>query len=111
MTTSTPFYQPVPDAPATYMQPWALRLVAMVNTLLRKLNGTADLTLTAGATSTTMTDARLSAVTVLSFMPTTANAASAKPSIYVTNQKAGSAKINHASSANTDQTFRVALNG
>jgi hypothetical protein len=111
MSSTKPFFQPVPDAPATYVQQWAIRLVAMVNTLLRKANGTADLTLTPSATSTVMTDARLSAVSVLTFMPTTAHAATAKTSIYVTAQKQGQATINHASSANSDQTFRVALHG
>lgn len=111
MTTTTPFYQPIPDAPPAYAQPWAIRLVAMLNTLIGKANNTASLTLTAGTTSTTMTDARLSAVSVMTFMPTTANAAAATAALYVTDQKKGQATVRHASSANTDQTFRVAIHG
>lgn len=90
---------------------WFARLVTAVNALVAKANCAADLTLTASATDTDMIDNRLSAFSVLTFMPTTASAATAKPSIYVTDQRQGFATINHASDAATDQTFRVAIHG
>lgn len=90
---------------------WGLRITDVVNMLVGKANCVADLTLTAGAASTTMIDARLSAFSALTFMPTTANAATAKPTIYVTDQKKGQATINHANTADVDKSFRVAIHG
>lgn len=75
-----------------------------------KINCTkTSVTLTANATSTTLIDERLGAYTYIDFMPTTANAAAAKASIYITNQLKGQCTINHASSANVDQTFTVVM--
>ncbi len=90
---------------------WFNRLVTTVNALVSKANCAASLTLTASVTSTDMVDNRLSAVSVLTFMPTTANAAIAHGTIYVTDQKQGYAKINHANTADIDKTMRVAIHG
>lgn len=103
--------QPVPGAPAQVTQPWLARLVSTVNALVGKANCAASLTLAAGAATTTMTDTRLSAVSVLAFMPTTATAATAHGTIYVTGQKQGEAVIHHANTADTDKIFRVAIHG
>lgn len=87
-------------------------LVAFVNRLLLgKLNCSGTITLNTGATNTTLTDHRIGATSFIGFMPQTANAATAHASIYVTGQTKGSATINHASSLNTDQTFRYAILG
>lgn len=109
--STVPYYQPVPAPPPDWQQAWALRLGTMVNVLLQKANCAADLTLAPNAASTTMTDPRLSAVSVLTFMPTTANAATAKGTIYVTGQNKGAAVINHANNAQVDKTFRVGILG
>jgi hypothetical protein len=101
----------VPDAPSTWSQHWGLRMQSTLNAVVGKTNNVADLTLAAGATSTTMVDARLSAFSSLSFTPTTAHAATALGTIFVTNQKNGQATINHASTADTDKTFKVAIHG
>lgn len=98
--------------PATKADPqWLSRLTAVVNALVGKANCTADLTLTPSVTSTDMIDTRLSAVSALTFMPRTASAATAHAGIYVTDQRQGYAKINHASAAAINQTFRVAIHG
>lgn len=76
-----------------------------------KFNCTVDLTLRASQTTTTLTDARIGAFSFLDFMPTTANAATAKANIYVTDRMKGSCTVNHSSSANTDQTFVVGIFG
>lgn len=106
-----PRYEGIPKAPQTWDRIWAERLVYAVNLLIAKANCTVDLTLTASDTTTTMTDFRIHPGCVLGFMPTTANAATAKPSIWVSNVGKGTATINHASSANTDQDFRVSIVG
>lgn len=106
-----PTYSPVPNAQAQYDAAWASRIVAAVNLLIGKLNSTAELTLDANATTTAFSHARLSSVSTLTFMPLTANAATAKGTIYVTGQNNGVATINHASTADTDKTFRVFING
>lgn len=106
-----PRYEAIPNAPQTWERMWAARLVYAVNLLISKANCTLDLTLTPSATSTTLTDFRVHPGCVLGFMPTTANAATAWPSIYVTNVGKGTADINHASAVATDQTFRVSIVG
>lgn len=103
--------QPIGTVPSKPDAAWFARLVAAVNALIGKSNCTADVTLTASDTTTLMQDARLSAFSILTFMPVTANAAAAKPDLYVTDQKTGQALINHASSADVDQTFRVGIFG
>lgn len=86
---------------------------AINRTMAGKLNANAAVTLTANATSTTLTDPRLGPNTAILFMPQTANAAAAKASLFVPSatQTTGSAVINHASSANADQTFTLLLIG
>lgn len=78
-----------------------------------KFNCALEITLRVSQTTTTISDARITAFSVLSFMPTTAHAASALANLYVpeTTMKSGQAIINHASSANTDQSFRIGIFG
>ena len=84
-----------------------LRVVsqALNNTIDGKLNSTGNVTLSASATTTTLTDARVGSNSIILFMPTTANANSAKDDLYVSARADGSATLTHASSSNTDQTF------
>jgi|DEB0MinimDraft_6_1074348.scaffolds.fasta_scaffold02758_2 hypothetical protein len=90
-----------------------LRLVStsLNNTINGKLNSTGTVTLTASNTTTTLTDARIGGNSVVLFMPTTANASTASSSLYVSATGNGSATLNHASSANTDQTFSYCVIG
>ena len=69
------------------------------------LNSTGTITLTASATSSTLTDARISGNSVILFMPTTANGRTALNTLHVSARASGSATLTHASSGNTDQTF------
>ena len=90
-----------------------LRLVStsLNNTINGKLNSTGTITLTASATSTTLTDARISGNSVILFMPTTANARTALNGLHVSARADGSATLTHASSGNTDQTFGFTIFG
>lgn len=90
-----------------------LRLISNVvnNTMDGKINATGSITLTASATSTTLTDARIGANSIILFMPTTANGNTAKANLYVSARADGSATLTHASSTNTDQTFGYVVLG
>jgi len=90
-----------------------LRMVsqALNNTIDGKLNSTGDVTLTASATTTTLTDPRSGENSIFLFMPTSANASTAFANLYVSARADGSATLTHASSANTDQTFGYVVIG
>jgi len=76
-----------------------------------KLQCTTTVTLTASATTTTLTDARIGAESVILFMPTTANAAGAMTNLYVSARAQGSATLTHSSTATTDRVFGVIVIG
>jgi hypothetical protein len=76
-----------------------------------KFNVFLPVTLNASATTTTIQDARITATSIFTFTPTTADAATAAPNIYVSSQQTGQATLTHASSANADQTFNVGIFG
>ncbi len=88
------------------------QVVNAVNAILRgRSNATGTVTLTAGATSTTISDARISADSVLLLSPQTANAAGA---VATTRQGAtdnGSVVIDHANTATVDRTFKYVICG
>lgn len=91
---------------------WVRSIADVVIGLMNgRSNNIGSVTLTASATSTTLTDPRISMQSVIEFMPKTANAATAKTSMYVTNRGNGAAKINHASSNTTDQQFDYTVIG
>lgn len=90
------------------------QIAAKVNQLLvGKMNVYIDLTLTAGATSTTLTDPRIGYFsTIIPAMALTANGAAAiVAGIWASGVKTGSATINHASNAATDQSIRFNIIG
>ena len=78
-----------------------------------KLANTGELTLaaSASASSTTITDARLGAFSWIGFMPTTLNAASAMPALYVSSRSAGGATVSHAINADADKIYIYAILG
>tara|TARA_R100001082_G_C4365746_1_gene161846 strand:- start:994 stop:1323 length:330 start_codon:yes stop_codon:yes gene_type:complete len=90
-----------------------LRLIANAvnNTLDGKINSTGNITLTASATSTTLTDKRIGLNSVIVLVPTNANSNSAKANLYVSAKDDGSATLTHSSSSNTDQTFDYVVIG
>ena len=78
-----------------------------------KLNNTALWTLTASATSTTFTDARIGLETAITWTPTTANAAAIVDTMYIaeSGRVNGQVTITHANNSNTDKIYRITLNG
>jgi len=84
---------------------------ALNNTINGKLNSTGSVTLRASQTTTTLTDERIGGNSVILFMPTTANANTAKSSLYVSARGDKTATLTHASSGNADQTFGYVVVG
>ena len=84
-----------------------LRLVSTTlnNVMDGKLNSTGTITLTASATSTTLTDARIGGDSVIVFMPITANGKTAEDDLFVSARANGSATLTNASTGNEAQNF------
>ncbi len=80
-----------------------------------KLEVVGELTLTAGAASTAVTDIRVSPQSVIVWHPRTANAAAelAAGTMYVTdaNMGSGSFTVTHANNAQVDRIFKYAVVG
>lgn len=70
-----------------------------------------DLTLNDSDTTTTLTDARISYFSFIWLMPKHADAAVALQTVWISDRISGSATINHASDASTDQDFDVLIIG
>lgn len=91
---------------------WVLEAAGAINRHNSgKMNVTIDVTLTANAASTTVTDARISDTCAIVLSPKTSNAAAAVGTTYISSQSSGSAVIGHANNAQTDKTFRLAILG
>ncbi|HEU5115647.1 MAG TPA: hypothetical protein VFT74_03140, partial [Isosphaeraceae bacterium] len=90
---------------STNLGDWVRRIATTLNTVISgKLNVTTDVTLTANADSTTLTDARIGFDSaVIPAMPTTANAAAelGAGGLYVNTLLKGSCVIHHANNAQT----------
>lgn len=78
-----------------------------------KLNNVGEVTLTANAASTTLTDALIGPDSKISIndTPLTANAAAAIATTYQDAPTTGSVVIRHANNAQTDRTFRYSVTG
>lgn len=88
------------------------RVATVVNLAMQgKINATASLTLTPGATSTALSDPRIGSESFLALMPKTATAAAALGTTFVTACSAGSAIIAHTSAAAVDRSFTVLIIG
>ena len=85
--------------------------ITINNVMDGKINSTGEITLTASATSTTLSDARIGANSVILFMPRSANARTALNTLYVSARASGSATLTHASSTNTDQDLSYVIIG
>jgi hypothetical protein len=87
------------------------QIARAVNGILQGKSGnTMSITLTPSATSTTVTDSRISLSTALHLTPTTPAAATALPGIFIVATD-GQAVISHPSSAATNQTFTASIQG
>ena len=75
-----------------------------------KVRSIAQVTLTANAATTTITDRRIGVESFVHFMPLTANAAG-EVGYYVSSQTEGSLVLSHATDARTDRTFRYVILG
>jgi hypothetical protein len=88
--------------------------IRRINELLQgRANVTLEVTLAAGAATTTVRDARISEQAFVEFMPLTANAATEKGAgtLYVSAQTAGEMTVTHVNNGQTDRTFRLAILG
>ncbi len=70
-----------------------------------------NVTLAAGATSTSVADARVAPGSWIGLVPITANALSAAPTVWVSTFGIEYFVITHANSASADKTFRYAVLG
>ena len=70
-----------------------------------KLNCDGSVTLTASATTTAVTDANVGVNTVILLMPTTANAASALATTYVSARGDQTFTLTHTNNSQNDRTF------
>ena len=96
------------------LNPNTRELAAVVNRMqLGGTNNTGTVTLTASTTTTTVQDKRIGANSVVTLMPTTANAQAAYIAGWriATITPGTSFVITHASNAAVDQTFRYAITG
>lgn len=83
----------------------------LARALAGKLNCAGSLTLDVSpATSTDYDDPLITENSVLLLMPTTANAAAELATLYIV-PSAGTATVNHSSSASSDRTFGVVIIG
>lgn len=72
-------------------------------------NATGTVTLTPNSATTVVSDPNAGETSVISFMPTTANAAN--ESMYVSAQSQGSFTITHGNTPLADRTFSYAIQG
>ncbi len=79
--------------------------------LAGKLNCTASITLATGTTTTSLTDPRIGAESVILVMATTANAAGAMNNLHLSGRAQGTATLTHSNTATTDRIFGVAIIG
>lgn len=77
-----------------------------LNSVIRgRANVASSLTLAAGVTSTVVTDPAFESSMVPVLTPTTANAAAALPTTYVSARDKGAFTLTHANTATLDRTF------
>ena len=83
-----------------------------VNELLKgRANNVGSVTLTANATSSTISDIRIKLSMTAVLIPRTANAAAAMINVYISAVADGSITLTHANTATVDRTFDYLLHG
>lgn len=93
---------------------WWRRLADIVNDMLHGgLNNVLDITLTANAATTTITDNRIGGTTRPTLMPMSANAAAevGAGTLWVATPGKFTVVIHHANNAQTDRNFSMMLGG
>lgn len=72
---------------------------------------TATATILSGTVATVLIDTRIGFASVLTFMPTTANAATEVATLYVSSQSKGAATLTHANAGSGDRIFKYSILG
>lgn len=86
-------------------------VVDTFNEIIRQLGGIGSFTITANAATTTVNDESFQATMVPLLIPTSANAAAAIATTYVSSRVNGSFVLTHANNAQVDRTFLYVLVG
>jgi len=88
------------------------RLADAINAALQgRIESRGSVTLTAGATTTTVDHPLAHAESVILLMPTTANAAAALANVYVSARASRTFTLTHANNAQVDRTFEFMVLG
>lgn len=91
---------------------WGAEAWEIINNAFKgKQNIGGEVTLTANAASTTLSDELIDEDSVVALMPMTSNAAAAVGTTYFSAPASGSVVINHANNGQTDRTFRYTVTG
>ena len=101
-------------APVTWRTPEEHRriLAERINGLIDGMtNAAGTVTLTVSSATTVVTDARVGADSVITFMPTTLNEANEMSTLRVTSRGDGTFTITHTNTAEADRTFAYAISG
>lgn len=113
-------YKKAPLDLLTFDEPAVKRMFRQVASVLNgamsgKMNAIGEVTLTANAATTTITDSRLTRNSLVLFDPMTSNAAAELygATMYVTdaNRRNGEFVITHANNAQSDRTFKYLVIG
>lgn len=96
----------VPTSPQSTEQAWIYVLARAINSIIQGRSNSADsFTLTANVASTTVLNNLFQSSSVPVLIPTTANAAAALATTYVSARVNGSFTLTHANNAQADKTF------
>ncbi len=91
---------------------WMSKMARAINNILKgKTNNVGDVTLTANAASTVVTDPRVGYNSVVTLSPTTSNAAAAIGTTYIATYGDGTFTITHANNAQVDKVFKYTVVG
>lgn len=102
----------VPIEPTGSMKAWIYVIARAVNALILGRGNSADtLTLEANVATTTVANNLFQSGMVPVLVPTTANAATALATTYVSARANGSFTLTHANNAQTDRTFLYSFRG
>jgi hypothetical protein len=105
---------PTPPETHTDLWLWCREIAHSVKLAMRgKINVNTTFTLSAGATTSTLSDNRIGGNTIVHCTPTTANGAAAMTNLYQTypNTTEGAAVFTHSNTADVDKTFAVSFLG
>lgn len=89
-----------------------LQIATTTNELLKgRANNVGSVTLTANATTTTLSDIRIKQTMTAVLIPRTANAAAAMTNVYISAVADGTITLTHSNTATVDRTFDYVLHG